>query len=215
MPNLYNPNEFNIYQFLKEIKALRLNFVNSPSELETPFENVSFYSCVDQNQKNCIKLGTAGNEIFGAIRLYDYHFRGVDYKIVERVCTTEKYRRKGIMKLLYSHCLEKGYNLLSDSTQTTFGSKDFWIKAKGYFLDKSMYVVNLSTDYKRLYDTQEQFKIWGKEEDEDFNFLEKDDKLALLDSLQEAKVLTKLQYEYFKINIDNLDDKANVRLTLE
>ena len=215
MPNLYTPTEFNMYGFIKEIKALRLNFSESLTELEIPFENVYFYSCIDQNQKTCIKLGTAENEIFGAMRLSDYNFRGVDYKMIERVCTIEKYRCRGIMKLLYSHCLESGYNLLSDSTHTTFGSKDFWIKAKGYFQDKSMYIVNLSTDFKRLYDTQEQYKIWGKEEDEDFDLLEKEDKLALLDSLQEDKVLTKLQCEYFKSNIDYLENRANVRLTLE
>lgn len=215
MPNLYNPDKFNMYGFTKEIKALRLNFNESITELEIPFENVCFYSCSDQNQKNCIKLGTAENEIFGAIRLSDYNFRGVDYKMIERVCTIEKHRGKGIMKLLYSHCVENGYNLLSDSTQTTFGSKDFWIKAKGYFPEKSMYMVNLSTGYKRLYDTQEEYKIWGKEEDDYFDLLEKEDKLALLDSLQDGKVLTKLQCEYFKNNIDNLQDKNNVRLTLE
>jgi hypothetical protein len=135
--------------------------------------------------------------------------------MIERVYTIEKYRGKGIMKLLYSHYVENGYNSLSDNTQTTSGSKDFCIKAKGYFSGKFMYMVNLSTNCKRLYNTQEEYEIWGKEKDDDFDLLAKEDKLVLLDLLQDGKVLTKLQCEYFKNNIDNLEDKTYVRLTLE
>jgi hypothetical protein len=63
-----------MHGFTKEIKALRLYFNESVTELEMPFEDVYFYSCTDQNQKTCIKLGTAENEIFEAIRLSDYKF---------------------------------------------------------------------------------------------------------------------------------------------
>jgi len=215
MPNLFSPEKFNMFGFTKEIKVLGQDFTKSKTELRIPFDNVSFYTCVDYNQKTCIKLGTTENEIYGAIRMSNYNFRGVDYKMIERVCTIEKYRGKGIMKLLYSHCLEIGFNLMSDNTHTTFGSKDFWIKAKGYFPDKNIYILNLDTEYKRIYDTQKEYKIWGKEQDEDFDLLENDDKLALLDSLYDGKILSKHQYEYFKTNIKNLSDRDNIRLTIE
>ncbi|WP_186826840.1 GNAT family N-acetyltransferase [Seonamhaeicola algicola] len=204
-----------MFGFTKEIKVLRDDFIQSHTELDIPFENVNFYTCIDFNQNTCIKLGTDENEIYGAIRMSDYNFRGVDYKMVERVCTIEKHRGKGIMKLLYSHCIENGFNLLSDSTHTTFGSKDFWIKAKRYFPEKNMYMVNLESEYKRLYDSQEEYKIWGKEQDYDFDLLEKEDKLALLDSLYDGKQLSEPQWNYFKTNIENLSDKNNIRLTIE
>jgi predicted GNAT family N-acyltransferase len=215
MPNLYNPEKFNMFGFIKEIKAIKNHFVLSTTNQTLPFNNVDVYTTDTTAPMVSIKVGTNENEIFGAMRLSHYTFRGADYKVIERVCTTEKHRSNGIMKLLYSHCLELGLNLMTGSTHTTFGSKDFWIKAKEYFPKKSMYVVNLSTQHKRLYTDQPEHSIWGKEPDEDFDIRDKDNKLYLLEGLRVSKVLSAEQFEYFNVNIDKLADRKNVRLTLE
>jgi hypothetical protein len=204
-----------MYTFLKEVKSLRPNFTQSETELEIPFENVNFYISGLDSQTLSIKLGTEQNEVYGAIRLTSTEYRGVKYKMVVRVCTTEKYRGNGVMKLLYSHCLELDLNIMSDSTHTTFGSKDFWIKAIDYFPEKSIYMINLNTNYKRIFSNQEENKIWGKEDDDDFDVLENADKIALLESLHSDNELSKEQLDFFTKNIKELKNLESVRLTME
>jgi hypothetical protein len=204
-----------MFQFTKEIKALRGNFALSPSDIAIPFEDVSFYITDLNAETTSMKLGTDANELYGALRIISYDFRGINYKIVERVCTIEKYRKNGIMKMLYSHCIELGLKLMSDGTHTTFGSKDFWARGREYFPDKSMYVINLRSRYKRLYVNQPQFHIWGKERDDDFDVLDLADKIYLLEELRRKEELSSEQFEYFSENLESLEDRKHVRLTIE
>lgn len=215
MPNVFNPLKFNMHGFLKEVKYFKDSFTVSSSNEKLPFDGVKFYHFVE-SETHYLKIGTEQNEIYGAMRLKQFPFRGNSYMIVERICTTEKYRGKGIMKLLYNHCVENlEFNLMSDSTHTTFGSKDFWIKMRDYYPNKKMYVLNLKTNYKKLFTTQEEHLIWGKEEDEDFDLLEIEDKAYLLEELYASKVLSNEQFVFFKNNIKYIQNRSHIRLSIE
>ena len=215
MPNLFNPKKFDVFSFTKKIKGLKDKFHPSETCLVLPDDKVGCFITDPSASIMHIKIGTVENEVYGSMRLSEFIFRGVTYKMVERVCTIEKHRLKGIMKLLYSHCLELGFNLMSDSTHTTFGSKDFWMKSAVYFPNKSIYLVNLNTNYKTTYSTQPEHKIWGREPNYDFDILEKEDKIYLLEQLQKSNTLSQEQFKFFITHIDSLEDKSNVRLTLE
>lgn len=215
MPNLYNPNKFNMFGFFKEVKQ-RLNEFNvSNTQIVINIQNVFLSHTNLLSNVIYIKIGTNTNEILGAMRLMKIEIKNKIYFVVERVGITEKHRNKGVVKYLYQHAIELELNIMSDSTHTTFGSKDLWLKFPQYFPQKTMSILNIDTHYKRQFINQKEYTIWGKENDEDFDILEKEDKIYLLEELYDSNIISKEQQKFFIDNIENINDKSNIRLLIE
>ena len=215
MPNLYNPHKFNMFGFFKEVKVRLNEFNNSNTQIVINILNVFLSHTNLLSNVIYIKIGTNNNEIYGAMRLRAIEINNKTYYVVERVGITEKHRNKGIVKYLYQHAVELELNIMSDSTHTTFGSKDLWLKFPQYFPQKTLSVININTYYKRQFNNQKESKIWGKENDDDFDVLEKDDKIYLIEELYDSNIISKEQKKFFIDNITELKDKSNIRLVIE
>lgn len=215
MPNLYNPNKFNMFGFFKEVKQRVNEFNVSNTQIVINIQNVFLSHTYLLSNVIYIKIGTNANEILGAMRLMRIEIKNKIYFVVERVGIAEKHRNKGIVKYLYQHAIELELNIMSDSTHTTFGSKDLWLKFPQYFPQKTMSVLNIDTHYKRQFINQKHYTIWGKENDEDFDILEKEDKIYLIEELYASNIISKDQQKFFIDNIENINDKSNIRLLIE
>ncbi|CAI2768189.1 conserved protein of unknown function [Flavobacterium collinsii] len=216
MPNLFSPEKFSVYTFFEEIRANENKFIKYNSQLEIPNDVSLYHTDLDEDVIYLkIAHNITGKDMHGAMKLSNTIIRNASYYIVEKIATTEKYRKGGIATLLYKFVVELGLDFMSDSIHTTFGSKDLWQKFPFYFPEKKVYILNIKTFYKRKYNTQNEFTIWGKQSDDDFDFLEKEDKIYLLEELYSSNTITKMQKDFFVNNIENLSDKSNIRLVLE
>lgn len=204
-----------MFGFFKEIKHRVNEFNVSNTEIVINIQNVFLSHTNLLSNVIYIKIGTNTNEILGAMRLMRTEIKNKIYFVVERVGITEKHRNKGIVKYLYQHAIELELNLMSDSTHTTFGSKDLWLKFPQYFPQKTISILNIDTHYKRQFINQKECTIWGKENDEDFDILEKEDKIYLLEELYDSNIISKEQQKFFIDNIENINDKSSIRLLIE
>ena len=205
-----------MFTFFKEVKSKNEDFIKHITDLEIPNGISLFHSNLDEDVIY-LKMATDNdeNDVYGAMKLNHIFAINTSYYFIEKVATTEKHRKKGIATILYKFIVELGLSFMTDSTHTTFGSKDLWQKFPEYFPDKNIYILNIKTRYKRKYTTQHEHTIWGKQSDEDFDFLEKEDKIYLLEELYLSDTITKKQRDYFIKNIEFLSDKSNVRLVIE
>lgn len=213
MPNLYNPLKFNIDSFLIEVGNQK--YIPATAAILTPASDAMLFVSI-KNHRNQIyfKLVNAINLLYGVIRLAEYSVLKKKYHVVDRVFTVEEHRHLGVAKFLYLNALSQGYKLMSDGTQTTPGSMDLW---KNLILrnDRAVYIMNIETRSKRKYARQSDYEIWGKEANDDFDNLEVEDKLYLLDHMLSTNEISDRQYRYFIKNLTKLADKKNIRIIIE
>lgn len=194
---------------------MQTDFIKSKTEMEINIENAELFYTDLNADKIYIKLGTNKNEIFGALTLKKQFIGKKIYYCINIVVVEAKHLRKGVVKFLYKQALELNFSLLSDSTHTTFGSKDIWQKFPTYFPEKNIFIINIETLHKRKFINQKEYEIWGKEENEDFDLNENEDKIYLIEEFYKSKDITKHQKDFFIKNIKYLTDKKNIRLSLE
>lgn len=204
-----------MFGFFKEVKTKLNEFITSNTQIVINIENVYLSHTNINSAIIYLKIGTNSNEIYGAMRLNAVEIKYKTYYVVERVGIAEKHRNKGIVKYLYQYAIELELDIMSDSTHTTFGSKDLWLKFPKYFPKKTMSIINIDTYYKRQFINQKEISIWGKESDDDFDILENEDKIYLIEELYDSKIISKEQKKFFIENISILKDKSNIRLLIE
>lgn len=216
MPNLFHPNKFSMFSFFNEVKTKAVNFNKHNTQIVIPEGTSLFHTDLDDDII-FLKIAKENdeNDIYGAMKLNNIIIRNSSYYVVEKIATTEKYRKKGIATILYKFVIELNFNFMSDSVHTTFGSKDLWLKFPEYFPEKNMYILNIKTLYKRKFTTQNEHTIWGKQSDEDFDVLDRADKVYLVEEMYSSHTITKQQSDFFINNIGHLTDKSDVRLVLE
>lgn len=215
MPNLYNPLKINTFGYIKYIKSMYNDFIQSVSNVNIPINGASFYNTNLNSESIYLKLGNEAREVFGAMTLQRIIVNKKKYYIIKMVVTNSKYLNQGIVKALYERAVELDFKLLSDESHTTFGSKDLWQKFQIYFPEKKIFILNITNTYKRKLTTQNVHTIWGKEEDEDFDILHKEDKIYLIEELYDSQTISLEQKMFFIKNIIFLKDKRNTRLSIE
>ncbi|OXA94355.1 hypothetical protein [Flavobacterium hercynium] len=216
MPNLFNPTKFSMFTFFNEVREKNAEFKKYNSQIKVSSDSSLFCTDLDEDVI-FLKIATSNNtnEIWGTMKLSYLLISNHSYYVVEKIATAEKYRKQGIAKILYSFAVELELNIMSDSTQTSFGSKEIWSKFSIYFPNKNVYIINTKTLSKRKFITQPEQNIWGKQSDEDFDLLENDDKLYLIHEMFLSNAITKAQELFFMNNLKVLSDKHHIRLTLE
>lgn len=215
MPNLHNPIKLNTFGYIKFIKAMHNNFYMSVSTVNNPIKGASFYNTNLNAESIYLKIGNEAREVFGAMTLEKKIINNTIYYIIKMVVTNSKYLKQGVVKALYERAIELDFKLASDESQTTFGSKDLWQKFQVYFPQKTIFIFNITNTYKRKFANQNEYAIWGKEEDEDFDILEEEDKIYLIEELYDSNVISIEQKKFFIKNIAHLEDKRNIRLSIE
>lgn len=221
MPNLFNPQIFNVNGFLQEIQ--RQNFCPVTTEITVPVEGSQlYYSCCIKTQTEYFKIVDNLGILIACIRLNPREFLGKHYRVVERAYSHQK--RMGGYIYLFKVAFFFGYNLMSDSTHTTWGSKDFWKSAKVRFPEATINFVDLDTDHCAKYEDQPDYEIWGIEADDDFHQLNAATKEYVLADktrpvrfmgVTEPSFLNGEAYRYLVSIVDNIINAENRRLTIE
>jgi len=120
------------------------------------------------------------------------------------------YRRHYLSYLFELILIEFNYNLLSDSTHTSPGSKEFWIslgRQKRYIL----LIYNVKTNYFRDYKNYSISKIWGIETDIQDNEI----KQLFIEDLYSRGNISNDIYKFLIENITDIQDRSDVRLYLK
>lgn len=214
MPNLYNPNKFNLNLFLDEQRSqvYQLATSSAPNPIQ---DSLLWISYVISNKLVYIKLVDSSDILCGVIRLKELKLNTKNYFIVDRAFTNHFYRRQGVIIHLYKYVIELGYPLMSDGTQTIPGSMNLWKNAYTLFNANKIFIINVKTLSKRQYLMQPDNKIWGKEDNDDFDLLEVHEKQYALEDLYNNSVITKDQQIYFNANLNQLKDRQDIRITIE
>ncbi|MBK6544296.1 MAG: hypothetical protein IPG12_03305 [Saprospiraceae bacterium] len=214
MPNIYNPNKFDLGFFLDEQR--NQTYQLATSSIPNPIQGSQLLISYSFPKKHVyIKLVDNSDILCGVIRLQELKINTKNYYIVERAFTNHFYRRQGVIIHLYKYVLKLGYSLMSDGTQTNPGSMNLWKNANTLFNSKKVYIINIKTLSKRRYLRQPDHKIWGKETNDDYDLLEMHEKKYALENLYENGIITKEQQIFYNTYIDQLEDRYNIRITIE
>ena len=102
------------------------------------------------------------------------------------------------------------YMLLSDSTHTSPGSKEFWLSL-GRQKKYKLLIYNVKTNYFRDYKNYPISKIWGIETDIQDN----ESKQFFIEDLYDRKKISTDIYKFLTENITEIEDRSDVRLYLK
>gem|GEM_PF-4590966 len=209
MPNLISPSELNL-DYVETIFNNNGQFTVLPPKTipkrrhETIFIWVigknTYVKLVDNNQGDRVSIVSLTEEI--------HH--GNVYQ-VEKLAKSE-YKRRGHLMYIYQVLVcDYGYLIMSDEIHTTPGSMDFWKKVKTWNGSETS-VLNIKTGYRRKYALQEEYRIWGL--DEDF-FIDSKLNSELIDDLVENREISKELYQFITDNEDHLTNKRHIRLVVK
>jgi hypothetical protein len=206
-----------MFGFVKEVKLQKNLFIQSATSIDIHIPLITLFHTELNGERVYIKIASIvdSNDIYAALRLDKKQIRAQFYHVVSRICVIEKHRNKRLVNLLYKHAIELGFKLMSDSTQTTFGSKDIWLKFPNYFPEKELFVYNIESLRKRRLIEQKEHEIWGKEEDDYFDMLDEEEKIYMIEEQYSNSTISKEQREFFKTYLNVLSDRKDIRLTIE
>lgn len=209
MPNIFSNHKLNpdyiekIFQFEGETEELvpisipRINFTEIRIKIEA---DKLFVKLVDSVQRDRLSILT----------LHKFLYKNIEYYEV-RISKSYINKRGYLRYLFLVLVVDYNYKLISDKIHSIPGSMNFWKKIKNEEV-VNCYILKPLTNYKRKYENQNDYEIWGINNE---YFEEKEVNIFAIEDLYKRKVINQAYYNYVIENEKNIKDCNDIRLTLE
>ena len=149
-------------------------------------------------------------DIVSFVRLDSESHFGEEYKEIK--LSYSKFPQRGYVRYIFSILLfDFEYHLMSDSLNTIPGSMNFWKKIR-HLENSECRVLNISTRYTRLYNTQADHLIWGLDDE---YFVNGELNSLFVEDFWERKIINSDLYNFIVDNQKKISNRENLRLTIK